>query len=84
MSMKPKEAIAIAESLVFRAATAEGAVDDTTWAKLRRAGACAKAHAIAPGLVELSMPSPNDERSWPKVKGSADSILTAFRASDYD
>jgi hypothetical protein len=82
--MTPKEAIALARLLVSHAASANGPVDDTTWTALLRAGKCAKAHAIAPGLVEVSIPSPNEERSWPKVEHSALAILQAFHASRFE
>jgi hypothetical protein len=51
--------------------------------RIFRASACAKAHAIAPKLVEESIPSPNEERSWKKVEHSALSILSAFRVSRF-
>jgi len=72
----------IAELLVARAANGTGPVDDATWDDLRRVGDWAKARAIAPRLVELAIPSRNDERSWPKVMHGAYSILSALRPSD--
>lgn len=80
--MTHEEARSIAESLVERAVDGKGPVDDATWEELLRVGQWVKAHAVAPLLVELAIPSCNDERSWPKVKHGAYSILNALRPSD--
>jgi hypothetical protein len=53
-------------------------VDDKTWNDLIEIGNWTKAHAPYPALLEKAIPQRDSQRTWMKVRHSAETILKAL------
>ena len=53
-------------------------VDDKTWNDLIELGNWTKAHAPYPALLEKAIPQRDSQRTWMKVRHSAETILKAL------